>query len=53
MLVADGDRYIFPKDHEFSSPSAAAVAIKGGATNGLLAWKNSKGTSLKELEITE
>lgn len=53
VLVADGERYIFPKDHEFSSPSAAAVAIKGGATNGLVAWKNSKGTSLKELEITE
>ncbi len=36
-------------DHEFSSPSAAAV-IHGGQANGLTSWKNSKGVFRKEKE---
>jgi hypothetical protein len=38
------------KGKEFSSPSAAAVAIHGGNTNGLLVWKDKDGRSLKEIE---
>jgi len=42
-LVQDGDKYIFAKDTEFSSPSAAAAVIHGGSTNGLVAWVNASG----------
>jgi len=44
------DRLVFLADHEFSSPSAAAAVIHGGQANGLIAWKNSKGVSLKQKE---
>lgn len=40
----------FTKDVEFSSPSAAAAVIHGGHANGLTAWKNQSGKTLKELE---
>ena len=43
-------RLLFMADHEFSSPSAAAAVIHGGQANGLTAWKDSKGVSLKEKE---
>ncbi len=55
-LVRDGileeqkDRLVFLADHEFSSPSAAAAVIHGGQANGLTAWKDSRGASLKEKE---
>lgn len=49
-LLDRGDHYIFAEDFEFSSPSAAGTVIRGGATNGLTAWKNADGISLKELE---
>ncbi|MBL0128413.1 MAG: GIY-YIG nuclease family protein [Flavobacteriales bacterium] len=40
----------FAKDVEFTSPSAAATVVHGGHANGLIAWKNQKGSTLKELE---
>ena len=40
----------FAKDTEFDSPSAAAAVIHGGGANGLTAWKDANGKSLKELE---
>jgi hypothetical protein len=43
-------RLVFLADYEFSSPSAAAAVIHGGQANGLNAWKDSKGVSLKEKE---
>ena len=55
-LVQDGtfakkdDFFVFTKDTEFDSPSAAAAVIHGGGTNGLTAWKDASGKSLKELE---
>ncbi|MEO6033129.1 MAG: GIY-YIG nuclease family protein [Burkholderiaceae bacterium] len=49
-LVEKGGLYIFVKDVEFSSPSAAAAVIHGGSANGLTAWKDERGISLKELE---
>ncbi len=48
-LIIQDDRFVFTKDVEFSSPSAAAV-IHGGSANGLMAWKNKLGKTLKELE---
>lgn len=43
----------FIKDYEFSSPSAAASMIRGGASNGLTSWKDAKGKSLKQHEESE
>jgi hypothetical protein len=52
-LSKEADRLVFAKDFEFSSPSAAASVIHGGHANGLIAWKNEKGVSLKVLEQME
>lgn len=49
-LVQNGNKYDFIKDTEFSSPSAAAAVIHGGSANGLSAWVNNDGKSLKELQ---
>ncbi len=49
-LVQNGNKFEFAKDTEFSSPSAAAAVIHGGSTNGLTAWINNEGKSLKELQ---
>lgn len=51
-LVEQGGSLIFSRDVEFSSPSAAAAVIHGGHANGLTAWKNSEGKTLKEIETT-
>ena len=50
VLVQEGSVYVFKKDTEFSSPSAAAATIHGGSANGLTAWTNQSGKSLKEME---
>lgn len=51
-LVEQDGLYVFTKDVEFSSPSAAAAVVHGGSANGLTAWKDKNGKSLKELEET-
>lgn len=53
LLQKKNDHFVFAKDIEFGSPSTAATVVRGGATNGLTAWKNSKGVSLKEQEANE
>jgi hypothetical protein len=53
VLTEQGDRLVFAKDYEFTSPSAAASVIHGGHANGLISWKNSRGLTLKELEQNE
>jgi len=40
----------FTKDAEFDSPSAAAAVIHGGGANGLTAWKDTSGKTLKAIE---
>jgi hypothetical protein len=49
-LVEQEGVYLFTKDVEFTSPSAAAAVVHGGSANGLTAWKDKHGKSLKELE---
>ncbi len=49
-LVQDGDRLVFTRDVEFSSPSAAATVVHGGSANGLIAWRDKAGRTLKEIE---
>ncbi len=51
-LVERDGVYVFTRDVEFSSPSAAAAVVHGGSANGLTAWKDNSGKSLKELEET-
>jgi len=56
QLIADGTLvqkdgfYVFTRDVQFSSPSAAAAVIEGGSANGLIAWRTKDGTNLKELD---
>lgn len=42
---------VFQRDVEFSSPSAAAVVIHGGNANGLTAWLNADGVSIKKMQL--
>ena len=50
ILKVEAGKLIFVSDYEFSSPSAAAAVIHGGQANGLTAWKDAKGISLKQKE---
>jgi hypothetical protein len=50
VLAAESDHFIFTRDAEFSSPSAAAAVVHGGHANGLTAWKDVRGKTLKEIE---
>ena len=58
-LIADGTLvpqdgfYVFTKDVEFSSPSAAASVIEGGSANGLIEWRTKDGWVLKDIEEQE
>jgi len=52
VLSENKDHLIFTRDEEFSSPSAAAAVVHGGHANGLIAWKNKNGKTLKEIEST-
>lgn len=52
IIAIDEDHFVFTQDEEFSSPSAAAAVIHGGHANGLTAWKNKEGKTLKEIETT-
>ncbi len=52
VLVADAEVLVFTRDMEFPSPSSAATVIHGGTANGLTAWKNRQGKTLKELEAS-
>jgi hypothetical protein len=49
-IQQDGDKIRFTRDVLFTSPSAAAATLAGGAYNGREAWKTQAGQSLKELE---
>lgn len=50
VLSVHQDHLVFTQDEEFSSPSAAAAVVHGGHANGLIAWKNKSGNTLKEIE---
>jgi hypothetical protein len=49
-LVENDGLLEFSKDVEFDSPSAAAAVVHGGGANGLTAWKDAEGRTLKEIE---
>jgi hypothetical protein len=50
ILSVFEDHLVFTRDEEFSSPSAAAAVVHGGHANGLIAWKNMNGKTLKDIE---
>jgi hypothetical protein len=50
VLTEGPGHLVFTRDAEFSSPSAAAGVIHGGHANGLTAWKDKNGRTLKEIE---
>lgn len=49
-LISENGTLVFTQDTEFPSPSSAATVIHGGTANGLTAWKNKHGKTLKDLE---
>jgi len=51
VLVPDslGDHFQLTGDHEFKSPTAAAAVLLGRSAAGPLEWKDSSGTSLRQM----
>lgn len=47
ILLEKGDNLFFTEDYSCSSPSQASAIINGSSSNGLLAWKDSFGKTLK------
>jgi len=50
ILVAQDSRYVFTRDHLFSSPSMAAVAVMSRTANGWMEWKSPQGKTLDEVK---
>ena len=53
VLSEVGDKLVFKKNYEFTSPSAAAAVVHGGHANGLIAWKTEDGKPLKQLDAQD
>lgn len=50
ILAAQGGSLEFTRDHLFSSPSMAALALMGRTANGWVEWKSAKGKTLDEVK---
>ena len=50
VIRADGEKVVFERDHLFSSPSAAAIALMGRNANGWSDWKTKEGKTLDEVK---
>jgi hypothetical protein len=50
ILAAQDNALIFSRDHLFSSPSIAAIALMGRSANGWTEWKNPQGKTLDEIK---
>jgi hypothetical protein len=50
IIKIENEIYYFPDDYIFSSPSSAASVVMGRTANGLIEWKLSDGTTLKDYE---
>jgi hypothetical protein len=48
VLVAEGERIRFMRDHLFASPSGAAACVTGRTANGWIEWKDESGQTLGE-----
>jgi hypothetical protein len=47
---SDGSLLVFTRDHLFSSPSTAAMAVMGRSANGWVEWKTASGKTLDEVK---
>jgi hypothetical protein len=45
-----GSLLVFTRDHLFSSPSTAAMAVMGRSANGWVEWKTAAGKTLDEVK---
>lgn len=50
IMAAQDNTLIFSRDHLFSSPSMAAIALMGRSANGWMEWKNPQGKTLDEIK---
>jgi hypothetical protein len=50
VVVVEGERIMFPKDHLFGSPSTAGIVVLGRSSNGWDVWKLADGRTLDEVE---
>jgi predicted GIY-YIG superfamily endonuclease len=50
VMRPDGEKVVFEKDHLFTSPSMAAIALLGTNANGWIVWKNNNGKTLDALK---
>lgn len=53
IMVPNGSRVIFEKDHLFRSPSMAALALLGRTCNGWLDWKTKDGRTLDAVKRSD
>ena len=58
-LIADGSlelrgtHFVFTRDVEVASPSAAAALVRGGNANGQTEWRDADGRTLGEIEAAD
>lgn len=50
ILSAENGLLVFTRDHLFSSPSMAAMAVMGRSANGWIEWKAASGRTLDEVK---
>lgn len=50
ILSANNGQLVFTRDHLFSSPSMAAMAVMGRSANGWIEWKTAGGKTLDEVK---
>jgi hypothetical protein len=49
-VALEGGLLVFTRDHLFSSPSMAAMAVMGRSANGWVEWKTAQGQTLDEVK---
>ena len=52
VLLIEGGRIRFTRDHLFQSPSGAAACVTGRTANGWIEWKDEAGRTLGERKAT-
>lgn len=50
IMAAQDGMLVFTRDHLFSSPSMAAMAVMGRSANGWIEWKATSGQTLDEVK---
>lgn len=53
VLAKNNEGYVFTQDYVFTSPSYAADIVLGRNANGRTEWKDNRGRTLKEIQMTE